>query len=263
MRKIKKDLEDIPLILTNDSRKDAFQKNIDDHAYLHGKGLYKTDSVQKKLNAIYFNKCVYCEKDISDEDKHIEHYRPKSRYYWLAYSWDNLLLSCARCNKSKGDDFETNVCSVLYGNENFSDIHTLGEYYDKEEQPKTINPEREDVLSDIVFNRDAEISSPNLRVTHTIDNVCKLNRNELIQKRIKIVNGFIKRVNRHFKNYKDKKDYKDFSMFNSDIEYLLDECSIENEFYTFRYFIVNNIEIFFEDKILQTILNNMIKEQYA
>jgi len=261
MRKIDKDLSDIPSILNSANREEAFNQNIDASAYTYGKGLYKSKSVQDKLNNIYHFKCAYCERDISDDDKHIEHYRPKSKYYWLAYSWDNLLLCCSRCNKAKGDKFETLYSSILYKNEKFRDIHTLGAKYDIEEKPKTINPEREDVLTDIVFNRDAYMSSFNPRVEWTIDEVCNLNRNELIEKRIKVVNGFIKRVNRHFKNYLDAKNYQDFSMFDSDIEELIEECSIESEFYTFRYFVINNIEIFFENRILQSILKNRIKEK--
>jgi len=258
MIKIEKDLNDVPSVLKNDAREEAFKKNIEVSNYLHGKGLYKSPTVQDKLNEIYHFKCVYCERDISDDDKHIEHYRPKSRYYWLAYSWDNLLLCCSRCNKAKGDKFETIHCSMLYGNEEFCDVHTLGEYYDGQEIPKFINPEREDILDELFFDRDGKIFSDNIRVTYTIDEI-KLNRNELVEKRIKIVNSFIKRVERHYWNCKNQ-NFSDFSMFDSDIEELIEECHRENDFYAFRYFVRNNIELFFEDKILKSILNNKIKE---
>ena len=260
MIKIEKDISDIPAILKNSTREEAFFKNIDSHGFNYGLTLYKTKAIQDKLNEIYHNKCAYCEKDISDDDKHIEHYRPKSRYYWLAYSWDNLLLCCSRCNKAKGDKFLTQHCSVLYGNEKFDDIHTLGLAYDRLEQPKTVNPEREDVLNDITFNRDAIISSLDERVSYTINEVCNLNRTELVQKRIKLVNKFIRRVEKHYKNYLDKKDYKNYTMFIPDIKDFIEECKVENEFYAFRYFIIHNIELFFEHKILQLILKKIIKE---
>tara|TARA_R110002012_G_scaffold272711_1_gene458355 strand:+ start:15086 stop:15862 length:777 start_codon:yes stop_codon:yes gene_type:complete len=63
-------------------------------------------------------KCCYCEKPIKNGD--LEHYRPKKGwqqtrgttinrpgYYWLAYRWRNLLLSCNDCNDSstKGNLF--------------------------------------------------------------------------------------------------------------------------------------------------------------
>jgi len=258
MRKIDKDLNNIPSVLNSSNRKEAYEQNIDARGYYYGKGLYKVKSVEDKLIEIYHSKCAYCEKDISDDDKHIEHYRPKSRYFWLAYSWDNLILCCSRCNKIKGDKFETIHCSILYGGEEFNNIHNLGIDYDKIEQPKTINPERENILEEVYFDRDGQIFSKNSRVDYTINDVCNLNRKELIQKRIKVINGFINRVNGHFKHYLDAKNYRDYSMFEPDIQELIEECSIEREFYTFRYFIINHIEIFFENKILQSILKNKL-----
>lgn len=54
-------------------------------------------------------KCAYCEADtkiVSYGD--VEHYRPKSIYWWLAYCYDNYLVSCAICNQvHKKDKFPT------------------------------------------------------------------------------------------------------------------------------------------------------------
>ena len=64
------------------------------------------------------HKCCYCEKSIDKGE--LEHFRPKNGYkqqkgssltypgyYWLAYRWKNLLLSCGECNDSarKGNLF--------------------------------------------------------------------------------------------------------------------------------------------------------------
>lgn len=53
------------------------------------------------------NKCAYCEADtavVAHGD--VEHYRPKSVYWWLAYTYDNYLYSCQICNQSyKGNNF--------------------------------------------------------------------------------------------------------------------------------------------------------------
>jgi len=46
------------------------------------------------------NKCAYCEaptKVVAYGD--VEHYRPKSKYWWLAYCYDNYLPSCQLCNQ--------------------------------------------------------------------------------------------------------------------------------------------------------------------
>jgi hypothetical protein len=64
---------------------------------------YKRQDVKDALVNIYKNKCAFCEKII--EQYHVEHYRPKKTYYWLAFSWDNLLLACATCNQFKGANF--------------------------------------------------------------------------------------------------------------------------------------------------------------
>ncbi len=61
-------------------------------------------------------KCCYCEMKIAKSYNDVEHYRPKARalcapgakrdygYWWLAWTWANLLFSCPRCNRSKKRD---------------------------------------------------------------------------------------------------------------------------------------------------------------
>jgi uncharacterized protein (TIGR02646 family) len=61
-------------------------------------------------------KCCYCEIVLHAKGNPIEHFRPKSRarrgamfpdhgYWWLAWSWENLLFACPACNGTKGDRF--------------------------------------------------------------------------------------------------------------------------------------------------------------
>lgn len=59
----------------------------------------------------YF-KCCYCEQKIPEKYNDVEHYRPKAfanrlpgcklthGYWWLAFTWENLLFSCPACNRS-------------------------------------------------------------------------------------------------------------------------------------------------------------------
>jgi hypothetical protein len=52
-------------------------------------------------------KCAYCESP-TDVVAHgdVEHFRPKSIYWWLVYCFDNHLFACQICNQSfKGDKF--------------------------------------------------------------------------------------------------------------------------------------------------------------
>lgn len=57
-----------------------------------------------------FSKCAYCEADtavVAHGD--VEHFRPKSEYWWLAYCYDNYTFSCQICNQvHKGDKFTFN-----------------------------------------------------------------------------------------------------------------------------------------------------------
>lgn len=56
------------------------------------------------------DKCAYCEtptKVVAHGD--VEHYRPKSIYWWLAYTTENYLASCAICNQS----FKSNHFPIL------------------------------------------------------------------------------------------------------------------------------------------------------
>lgn len=52
-------------------------------------------------------KCAYCEANtevVAHGD--VEHYRPKSVYWWLVYTYDNYLYACQICNQVyKGDSF--------------------------------------------------------------------------------------------------------------------------------------------------------------
>ena len=57
-------------------------------------------------------KCCFCECKEQLEYKDVEHYRPKAEvkhsrhgpirpgYWWLAWTWENLMFSCPACNRS-------------------------------------------------------------------------------------------------------------------------------------------------------------------
>ena len=70
---------------------------------------------QAVLNALYsrqHRKCCFCEFYETSSYNDIEHYRPKARvrhsqaqperlgYWWLAWTWSNLMFACADCNRS-------------------------------------------------------------------------------------------------------------------------------------------------------------------
>jgi uncharacterized protein (TIGR02646 family) len=72
--------------------------------------IYAAPEVKVALDAAQHGKCCFCERLIKGESD-VEHFRPKRGwqqqrggrqncpgYYWLAYEWENLYLSCGPCN---------------------------------------------------------------------------------------------------------------------------------------------------------------------
>jgi energy-coupling factor transporter ATP-binding protein EcfA2 len=70
-----------------------------------------------ELGAKSFGKCVYCETRFTDSPD-VDHFRPRTHaeglgkgdvapdhYWWLAYDWDNIAMSCRRCNRAKRNRF--------------------------------------------------------------------------------------------------------------------------------------------------------------
>ena len=85
------------------SKKFGFSQSVYGHA-----------SVRRALVEAQHDKCCYCESRLEvTSRKEVEHFRPKGAvqqepgqeimypgYYWLAYSWSNLLMSCNVCNST-------------------------------------------------------------------------------------------------------------------------------------------------------------------
>jgi hypothetical protein len=83
MRKIEKS-ENVPATLVNASMP---KKASDVKDYI-----YKALDVRDQLVQDQHSKCAYCECKISRQYNDVEHFRPKSHYYWLGHEWKNLLL---------------------------------------------------------------------------------------------------------------------------------------------------------------------------
>jgi uncharacterized protein (TIGR02646 family) len=69
---------------------------------------YRHAQVKETLTTMFHGKCAYCESKINVVTYGaIEHFFPKSLYVDRTFDWDNLLLSCDRCNDAnhKGTQF--------------------------------------------------------------------------------------------------------------------------------------------------------------
>ncbi len=194
MIKIEKDLTVIPDSLTKATTERHRQKCIDAGEYVDS-DRYRLKDIKDALKTIYNNKCCYCEKDIGDSNQHVEHYRPKNGgYYWLAHSWDNLLLCCEICNQNKSNKFAIDGIKATYTNDAHTNIHTLSSEYNRVEQPFFINPEEEDVQAKLQFERSGKISSEDARVQYTITE-CKIDRESANLRRKSLIDDLQKDIN--------------------------------------------------------------------
>lgn len=86
--------------------------------------------VRGALYAMHGWVCSYCQRELPDNDRgDVDHFRPKrggkgvthSGYWWLAYAFENYLLSCSRCNRiTKVNHFPIDIGSahITYADRN-------------------------------------------------------------------------------------------------------------------------------------------------
>lgn len=190
MIKIDKDLAQAPATLNSKLTKQRRQEVIDNQGYIYDAkydSRYKMADIKTALRAIYHHKCAFCEQKVERFD--VEHFRPKSVYYWLAYSWDNLLLACPTCNGFKNNHFEILGQVAVFQANDIAHIHRLNERYDGEENSRFFNPELEDPVPHLVFSKKGKISSNHAKVAYTI-RLCKLDRPHLNDERKDIYKDF-------------------------------------------------------------------------
>jgi len=146
------------------------------------------NDVRMELENIYHSKCCYCEENkIKGE---VEHYRPRTKYAWLEYCWENLLFACHDCNNLKNNKFE--IAGILA-----TQAESVAEC-DAKEKPLLLHPEKDQPQQWIEFEPNGTIyPNSNLtdsfvasRVKYTIE-TCQLNRKNLKDKRKAIYDTLI------------------------------------------------------------------------
>ncbi len=237
MIRVHKNLDDVPQSLNQRKTEMKRNESILSTKYIKS-NRYKQSDVKKKLQDISNGKCVFCEQYIEkcengkmkECSSTVEHYRPKSKYYWLAYSWDNLLWCCNRCNKNKDDKFKTLNEPIIYNDDFKENIHSHTKQYNELEQPFMINPELESVINKLTFHN-GKIDSDDERVQYTIE-TCELDREALNEKRKAIIDDFIKKINAKVAM---REDYSDILK-----TLLIAIKAKEQEFIALRYWILQN-----------------------
>ncbi len=208
---IKKDITQVPDYLHSTKAESCFKHN--KRVGKFEKGEYNHKDVKDRLKAIYKGKCAYCEDDLRNQFGHVEHYRPKDSYFWLALSWANLLYCCEICNNNKRAKFKIANSKVAYKNETLSQLHNITKEYDISEKPLLINPENEtneSLKALFTFNLSTgEVVAKSERMEYTIE-TCGLNRVGLREIRLGIRNEIVTNIKTFaLLHIKDKKKFVD------------------------------------------------------
>lgn len=128
------------------------------------KNKYNHSSIKESLREESNSKCMYCESGIKHiTPEHIEHIKPKSKFPELAYEWDNLGLSCPVCNMNKSDLFDTE-CAFINPYDDSPDEFLMA-------------------VGPLIYARPGK---PRGEIT---EKVIKLNRTELVEKRIERISA--------------------------------------------------------------------------
>jgi uncharacterized protein (TIGR02646 family) len=154
--------------------------------------IYAHESVKQELIAAQHGKCCFCERLIGT-DGDVEHFRPKQAYkqaagetlqrpgyYWLAYEWDNLYLSCTGCNQRHKQN--------LFPLENPEMRATNHKQRIDREHPLLIDPGKENPEEFIGFRGEVVFAiDDNQKGKVTIDSL-KLNQRSLPEARLQRLN---------------------------------------------------------------------------
>lgn len=151
--------------------------------------------VAKDIWEFQCHKCCYCETRVPRGFNDVEHFRPKAQadrrpgctkthgYWWLAFSWNNLLYACPGCNRSnKNSSFPLEVGSVSLVAEDKHSHNEIPLLLDP--ASKTINPiEHIQFVYESINPRSSKHWWARPRNNSILGNktieVCGLNRDEL------------------------------------------------------------------------------------
>ncbi len=267
MISVKKDFNTPPTELNTDKRtariKDALLLK---NSHKFDSSVYRDGTINElESEDLYHNKCAYCQTDTTaGAPMQVEHYRPKSGvakdkthegYYWLAYEWSNLLLSCSKCNNRKRTQFPiegTRIMVAKIGTDGLPETDYLladSSVY-KSEKALLLNPELDEVEKHFVFLPNGEMKALSKQGQKTIE-VCDLNRNDLVIKRLSLVNKYFDRVQLIMKDFlSDKIDKKTFKYsLNSFLTEIAALQNRVNDYSRLGYFMFAKFDHFFSNRL--------------
>jgi uncharacterized protein (TIGR02646 family) len=152
--------------------------------------IYNHSTVKEALVEAQHQKCCFCERTVGN-DGDVEHFRPKSAYsqnkklerpgyYWLAYDWDNLYLSCSACNQRQ----KKNLFPI-------TDTKKRAQLHDNDitiEQPLFIDPGKDEPSKHIGFRGQIPYAVGGSKKGKTTIKNLALDRNILKEVRLRHLN---------------------------------------------------------------------------
>ena len=148
--------------------------------------LLEADDLRQSLRQLFKGRCAFCESPLTPSHQLVTHFRPRERaaqldgkvsplhYWWLAYDWANLYLSCADCLSAKGKRFPVRGRRTAQPGS--------GKGSTSDEKALLLDPCRDDPESELEFLEDGTVRSSTERGRVTID-VFGLNRIALVNAR--------------------------------------------------------------------------------
>lgn len=189
-----------PIVLTERGAIESvrFQDSYDGcpHDYVSGvknfsfnRNIYSAATVKETLLSCQHKKCAFCESKFRPVHYgDIEHLRPKGGYtqnakdtlrkpgyYWLAYTWENLFLTCSYCNQQ----FKKNQFPLRNPKQRAKCHHDDI----SKEQPLLIDPSIVDPSKHIRFNDEIAHPVRGSRLGRETIAIVGLNRSDLVEYR--------------------------------------------------------------------------------
>ena len=168
-------------------KSDIANKNFSSKSF--NSNLWRNKKVKVFLRKSQHGKCCYCDRKRDEIESDVEHFRPKTEvsdckehpgYWWLAYNWDNLMISCKVCNSQKKSHFPL----ADESRRAFSENDNIDE-----EKPLLINPLQENPEEFVEY--DIEESSIMVKAVgkcergkRTVDGLTGINKKEVMEERM-------------------------------------------------------------------------------
>jgi len=267
MISVKKDFSSLPDKLLKSNRLELILDSIiTKNKHVFNSKVYR-DSTLETLEILYHDKCAYCETNTSaGAPMQVEHFRPKAKvtedkshfgYYWLAYEWSNLILSCSKCNNKKRNFFpvegaridepELGVDGLPTSNYSLADSLLLAA-----ENALMLHPEIDKVEDHFLFESNGEIVGRTPEGNETI-RICGLNRKELIVKRLTILNEITSDIKRILTDLISKRIKPEVGRYS--LKAIFEKLALlqdpKREYSRFGYFMFYKFEIFIADPLEQ------------